>query len=200
MLEVQHPDCDVKAVQQSGRKVFSASSKSDFGRFLIVLMGLEKWTGKVPEYNNPSLYKQTGSTYGEQLEVLSLTMKDKVYNDADWFVNTDYMLDILDYWHSSERIEQWIHDCGYTPVPELVKDFCRLVAETNQTYYNKIQMCFDAVDKILHGTNSVIDLDFLQVVICHSKLLHMSKQNHQTVKLFTEHPTRTQDFNRLFDL
>ena len=58
-------------------------------------MGLKKWIGNVPDYNDPVVYKQFGQTYGEQLEILSVTLKDKTQSDSDWYVDCDYKLDII---------------------------------------------------------------------------------------------------------
>ena len=97
LYQKKHPECDVYLEQASGNKVACSTSTTYFGRYLIILMGLSKWVGDVPKYNDAVLYNQHGQTYGEQLETLSVTLLDKTQSDSGWYMDCDYKLDIVDY-------------------------------------------------------------------------------------------------------
>ena len=93
--KVRHPAIDINKEKAEGNTVISSSSFSTFGRLLIILMGLKKWTNAVPEFNSPVLFRQDGDSIQEQLEVLSNTLLDKVISDNGWFTDVDYVLILL---------------------------------------------------------------------------------------------------------
>lgn len=199
LVTVQHPICHVHAERQQGNFVIASTSESDFGRFLILAMGLNKWNQQIPDYNDSVVYKQYGTNYGDQLEILSLTLKEKVYQAHDWFVDADSVLEILDYWHSPHRLSQNIRDCGLSPIPSKVLEFAQKVSESNQCYFDYVRTCFDTVAKVLAKEESQeCVLDFFQTAICHAKLLHDLDISHKTVKLFDGPPSRINTFTRCF--
>lgn len=197
---VRHPFCDIACEKTENNQVLSSTSQSDFGRFLTLLMGLNKWTGALPAYNTPVIFNQQGQTYGEQLEILSVTLSDKVYSDADWYMDADYLLEILDYWYDYDGLVKIINQCNLTALPDRVEDFSGMVAKSNEIYFNSVKSCFDVVDKIQKNIEEPIDLDFWQVAVCHAKLLHDLNLSHQMVKLFRHPPKHTSDFMEIFNL
>lgn len=199
LYKVNHPDCDVRYEQNNGNRVISTSSRSMFGRLLILLMGLKKWVGNEPGLDRAVSYKQYGDTYGEQLEILSLTIRDKVKSDADWFLDADCVLDIVDYWNSTPNIVSWIEQCGFTPDETRVKHFCQQVASINQTYYDRITVCTNIVNDVIEGKNYSFDLSFYEVAMCHAMLLDHYNKSHCDVKLLVTHPTNTQQFWSIFN-
>jgi hypothetical protein len=195
---VKHPDCNITSEKSLGNTVISSSSQSHFGRFLILLMGLKKWTKAVPALDHEVTYKQYGKTYGDQLEILSLTLRDKVQTESEWFLDADYVLDVVDFWQNPDEIVKWLTQCGFTPVVELVHKFCKLVSESNQQYYNDIVKCVQVVDDVVKNKISTVDLTFYETAVCHALLLIHFKRSHVDVKLFQEHPTNTQHFIDIF--
>jgi hypothetical protein len=195
---IKHPKCDIAQEKKLGNSVISASSFSDFGRYLILLMGLKKWNNKQPEYNHQVTYKQQGDTYGEQLEILSLTLQDKVKLDTDWFVNADYVLDITEYWHNPHGVAEWLTSCGFTPNLDQVKYFCQQVVKTNQVYYNTISKCVEIVDAVTANINQVVDLSFYEIAMCHSMLLSRYKKSHTKIQLLKTPPSSTRDLANIF--
>ena len=200
IVKVKHPHCDIDAEQKKGNIVLSSTSLSEFGRYLALLMGLKKWNKKIPQMDNPSVYKQYGQGFGSQLEILSLTLNDKVNKEQDWFTNADYNFEILDYWQNTDNITNTMKQCGLTPMDNEVKKFSNCVAETNIDYYNEISQCFHIVNLILNGIAKTIDLNFYQCAVVHGQLLKRLGAGHTTVKLFLEKPTSTNNFIQAFKL
>lgn len=197
LYQVKHPDINVKQEQLSN-VVVSSTSQSIPGRLLILLMGLEKHNNSRPEFNNPIVYKQTGKTFGEQLEILSLTLKDKVTNNSEWLMDTDYQLDIMDFWHNPSKIEIFLGKCGFTPMFNRVYEFCKLVADTNSKYFDNIQKCVTLVQDVINNKHYNIDLTFYQTAMCHMLLLQQTEKSHIDIKLLTQQPTSTADFIEIF--
>jgi hypothetical protein len=168
------------------------------GRFLILLMALKKWNNDEPEYNHQAVYKQHGSTYGEQLEILSLTLLDKVKLDSDWFVDTHYVLDVLDYWNNVSNVVDWLRNIGLTPIPDRVDIFCQQVAKTNQHYYNIINKCADIVKDTVLGKDYNINLSFYEVAVCHAMLLNHYNKPHTETKLLLTSPTHIHNLRNIF--
>lgn len=199
LYKVKHPDCNIPYEKNSGNKVVSASSQSAFGRLLILLMGLKKWIKDEPELDRAVSYKQYGDTYGEQLEIISLTIRDKVKSNDDWFLDANCVLDIVDYWNNIPNVVSWIKQCGFTPDEQRVNYFCRQVASINQAYYDKISFCTNVVNDVINGKNYSLDLSFYEVAMCHAMLLERYKKSHCDVKLLRSHPTETQQLWSIFN-
>lgn len=196
----RHPHCNIAEERALGNKTLSCTSRSDHGRFMIVLMGLNKWIGNQPQFNFPVTYKQTGSSYGDQLEILSLTLRDKIYRDSDWLLDADQILDVLDYWKDHDAVIQVVTDCGLTPIPQRVREFCSIASNSNQEFLDKVSTCRDVVNWVIEKKDHALSLDFFQVAICHSMLLQNFGVQHQDVLLFQTHPTHTKDFMEIFDV
>ena len=196
----RHPNCDIPAERKLGNRTLACTSRSDFGRFLILLMGLEKSIGSTPKFNSPITYKQEGQTYGDQLESLSLTLRDKVYSERDWLMDADMCLDVLDYWQSPASICQLLSDCGLTPVINRVHEYCHLVSASNQRFFDKIATCRNVVDHVFNKADLQIELDFWQVAVCHAMLLHRSRMSHEDVLIFDRHPMHTRNFMEIFNV
>lgn len=198
LYQVSHPECNVNEERNRKNLVASSSSRTPFGKLLILLMGLKKWTKDVPEFNNPVTYKQQGNTYGEQLEILSLDLQGKVNSTDDWFLDADIVLDIVDFWHNPLNVADFISKCNLTPDLDRVDNFCQLVASSNQEYFNSIKQCIDIVDAVIQQNNQTIDLSFYEVAICHSLLLTHYGCSHIDTKILKEHPTNTKNLIELF--
>jgi hypothetical protein len=198
LFEIRHPYCDVETEKKLGNFVISASSSSIVGRYLILLMGLKKWNNDEPNFDHEAVYKQHGNSYGEQLEILSLTMKDKVESDSDWYIDADQTLDILDYWHSAINVSAWLRRCGFIPLEDQVSRFCYEVAQSNQIYYDKINVCVDIVNDVISQQIKPINLSFFEIAVCHGMLLQHYSKPHNEVKLLTCHPSSTQDLVEAF--
>ena len=191
LFQLKHPECNVSAEQASGNKVSCSTSTTWFGRYLILLMGLKKWVGDVPDYNDPIVYKQHGQTYGEQLEILSVTLKDKILSDSDWYVDCDYKLDIVDYWQHPEHVSAWLAQLGFTPIHRRVEEFCKLVSASNQLYYDTVLKCQQIVDDVILKKVREINLSFYETAMCHSMLLRHYNVSHIDLKLLHAPPTST---------
>ena len=191
LFRLKHPKCDVSAEQNSGNKVACSTSITYFGRYLVLLMGLKKWIGNVPDYNDPVVYKQFGQTYGEQLEILSVTLKDKTQSDSDWYVDCDYKLDIVDYWLNPAHVSVWLTNLGFVPVQSRVEKFCKLVAASNQPYYDSVTKCQQIVTDTICKKVRDIDLSFYETAMCHSMLLRHYYLSHIDLKLLYGPPTST---------
>lgn len=198
MFDVQHPHCDVQLERQRGNKVVCSGSRLDFGKFLVLTMGLSKWEKKIPQIHAPAVYKQQGSSYGEQLEILSLTLRDKVYSDKDWYVDTDVILDVMHYWNDHDAIRQTIRDCGFTPIDDKIDEFCESVTQANQIYYDDISVCFSVVDDVIQQNQTQISLSFWQMAVCYAKLLNYFQKDHRNIRLLNNHPTSTQNLIEIF--
>ena len=197
LYQIKHPYVDVKHEQQNNI-VVSSTSLSITGRLLVLLMGLSKYNNAEPEFDNPVIYKQTGSTFGEQLEILSLTLRDKITRNSDWLLDTDYQLDITDFWYNPDAVELFLVKCGLTPIPDRVITFCNLVTTTNSKYFNTIQKCVTLVHDVINNKQYDIDLTFYETAMCHMLLLLQTEKSHIDIKLLTHQPTSTADFIEIF--
>lgn len=191
LFRLKHPDCNVSAEKAQGNKVASSTATTCFGRYLILLMGLKKWVRAEPNYDDPVVYKQFGKSYGEQLEILSITLRDKIQSDLDWYVNCDYKLDIVDYWQNPEHVSAWLAHLGLSPVHKKVEKFCKLVASANQLYYDSVVKCQQIVDDVVLKKEREIKLSFYETAMCHSMLLQHYNISHVDSKLLPEPPTST---------
>jgi len=191
LFRLKHPECNVSAEQASGNKVACSTSMTYFGRYLILLMGLKKWIGDVPDHNDPVVYKQLGQTYGEQLEILSVTLKDKIQSDSDWYVDCDYKLDIVDYWQTPENVFIWLKNLGFTPLRNRVEEFCKLAAGSNQLFYDSVTKCQQVVHSVVSKKAHEINLSFYETAMCHSMLLEHYNVSHVDCKLLHAPPTNT---------
>lgn len=191
LYKLRHPECNVSVEQALGNKVACATSTTYFGRYLILLMGLKKWVGDVPDYNDPVVYKQPGQTYGEQLEILSVTLRDKTQSDQDWYTDCDYKLDIVDYWQNPVHVSAWLAHLGFTPVQKRVEEFCKLASATNQLYYDSVVKCQQIVDDVVLKKVREITLSFYETAMCHSMLLRHYSVSHVELKLLHVPPTNT---------
>jgi hypothetical protein len=199
LFNIRHPECDIAQEKTLGNTVASSTSKSIFGKLLILLMGLTKWVNDEPTFGCPVVYKQIGETYGEQLEILSITIMDKIKNDNDWLVDADCVLDIVNYWNNIPDIVNWLKNCGFTPVNDRVVYFCNQIAKSNQMYYDRISKCNNIVNDIITTDNDYqIDLSFYEVAMCHAMLLDYYNRSHVELKLLISHPTRIQSLREIF--
>ena len=191
LYQLKHPECNVSEEQAAGNKVACSTSMSHFGRYLILLMGLKKWIGSVPDYNDSVVYKQLGQTYGEQLEILSVTLRDKIQSDLDWYVDSDYALDIVDYWSNPAHVLKWIEQLGFSPVHDRVEEFCKIVSTSNQTFYDSVAKCQKIVDDVILKNVRDINLSFYETAMCHSMLLMRYNVSHIDLKLLHAPPIST---------
>ncbi len=186
--KVRHPAIDINKEKAEGNTVISSSSFSTFGRLLIILMGLKKWTDAVPEFNSPVLLRQDGDSKQEQLEVLSNTLLDKVISDNGWFTDVDHVLDIVDFFKRPSQVSEFLARCGLHPIENRVENFCQLVAESNQEYVDTVENCAKITTDILDGKEYSVDLSFFEAAMCHMMLMQ------RTGKRFYEQPRRLQHF------
>ena len=198
LYRIQHPDIDIDQERRAGNTVISSTSFSKRGRLLIILMGLLKYLGNEPKFNNPVVYKQHGLSFGEQLEILSVTLKDKVLSDHSWHVDTDHQLDITDFWSNPDAVEKFLIDCNLTPVRNLVVRFCDKVTETNAKYFNTIEKCVTLVQAVINNTQYKVDLTFYEAAMCHMLLLCHTGKLHTDIKLMHYLPTSSNDFIEIF--
>jgi len=198
LYQIKHPNIDVNYEQQNNNIVVSSTSLTVYGRLLILLMGLLKYNKKLPEFNAPMFFKQTGDTYGEQIEILSLTLKDKIQHTTDWFLDANYHLDIMDFWYNTSNVEKFLVNCGFTPMPKKIEKFCDAVVYTNSKYFDIIQKCVTLVHDVINNKQYNIDLTFYETAMCHMLLLLQTEKSHVDIKLLTCHPTSTADFIEIF--
>jgi hypothetical protein len=197
--QVKHPDIDMVKERAAGNTIISSSSFSTFGRLLIILMGLKKWKKAIPEFNKPVILRQDGVTIQEQIEVLSNTLLDKVHQSEGWFADADHVLDITSFWNSPAAVSLFLKECGLHPVDEKVEDFCHIVAESNQEYFNTIEKCVKISTDVTDGKEYAVDLDFFETAMCH--MLVMQKTNkrfYEQPRRLKFFPTNTVDYIKLF--
>jgi hypothetical protein len=199
VYQVKHPYINIEQERKHNNIVISSSSKSVFGRLLILLMGLLKSNAQTtPEFNTPIVYKQNGTMFGEQLEILSLTLKDKISKEADWYTDVDYQLDVVDFWTNPLGIEKFLLDCNLTPIPVRVLEFCQKVRETNAVYFDTVKKCVTITQDVINNQEYNIDLTFYEAAMCHMLLLQHFDKSHQEIKLVQCTPTNTTSFIQIF--
>jgi hypothetical protein len=175
--------------------LISSTSNSDFGKLLILLMSLAKHSKKIPDFNNPLMLKQGSGSFGKQVEILSLTIRDKLEKRNDWFLNSDNIFDILWYWENVEDIVIFLKKLNLTPIENKVIEFANMVATSNQMYYNNIKHCFELVDDIVSSRDINLDLSFFDTTLVHMLLLkHIKAFDYRQIKLLVHSPKSTQDF------
>jgi len=195
---VDHPLCDILTRRDQGYTVLSSSSRSLQGRLLIITMGLAKWFGRMPEYNQPSLYKQGTGSYGEQLEILAVTLKDKIVSDQDWFLDADIVLDIMSFWTNSKDIVESLYQMGLTPDEQKVETFCHQVMVTNQIYFDTVEKTFEVVEQVINNESVDIELSFLQEAMTCALLMIKNNALHDQTKILLSKPTSTKHFRQIF--
>lgn len=200
IIHVKHPDCNIDSELKANNTVVSSTSSSLYGRYMILLMGLKKWNSKVPDFNDPSIYSQDGSNFGEQLEILALTLVEKINQKQDWFENACHKIEILDYWNNVDNLYNTIKSCGLSPDYNKIKHFSKLVCNANGAYYNKIKECYKVVELVKEKRKQKISLDFFQSAVCYGLLLQTTKVNHKEVKLINQMPNSTENFIKSFNL
>jgi hypothetical protein len=200
LFQLKHPQCDIDTEQQSGNIIACSTATSCFSRHLVLLMGLKKWIGATPDLDCPVTYKQYGQTYGEQLEIISLTLRDKVMLDSDWYLDADHVLDITKFWNNHSSVIKWLSACGFTPDQDRVIKFCNSISHANQYYYDVVARCFDIVKDVVKGKIYPIELSFYETAICHSLLLQHYGKSHVEVKLLNGAPISTKSFIEVFDV
>lgn len=198
LYKIKHPNVNIVQEQKHNNIVVSSTATNITGRLLVLLMGLMKYNNSDPTFNNPIVYKQTGNTFGEQLEILSLTLKDKVTNDSDWLMDTNHQLDIMSFWNNVSDVNLFLINCGFTPLPDKVKDFCNKVVFTNSKYFDSIQKCVTIAQDVINNLQYDIDLTFYEAAMCHMLLLCETKKSHIEIKLLPSQPTSTTDFIEIF--
>jgi hypothetical protein len=199
VYQVKHPYIDIEQERKHNNIVISSSSKSVFGRLLILLMGLLKSNVQTtPGFNAPVVYKQNGTLFGEQLEILSLTLKDKISKEADWYTDVDYQLDVMDFWTNPQGIEKFLLDCNLTPIPVRVLEFCQKVREINAVYFDTVKKCVTITQDVINNKEYNIDLTFYEAAMCHMLLLQHFNKTHNEVKLVQCMPTNTASFIQIF--
>lgn len=199
LYQVKHPYIDIEKERNRNNIVISSTSTSVSGRLLILLMGLLKSNAQTaPVFNEPVVYKQDGTLFGEQLEILSLTLKDKISQETDWYTDADFQLDIIDFWTNCQGIEKFLLDCGLTPMPVRILEFCQKVMETNAEYFDTIQKCVTIAHDVIHNQEYDIELTFYEAAMCHMLLLQHSNKTHQEIKLLQSMPNNTASFIKIF--
>lgn len=199
LFKIRHPHCDISEEKSHGNTVIAASSNNEFGRFLILLMGLNKEQNDEPKVNHAIKYNQFGSSYGEELEILSLTLFDKVRSNTTWLTDADNVLDIMSYWNNQNAVLEWLRDCGFTPDNNKVLSFCERVVETNRVYFDQITKCSNIVNDVMCGNvDYLVDLSFFQTAVCYAMLLRQTNKRHYELKLLQSHPTSIGQFKDIF--
>jgi hypothetical protein len=194
---VRHPMVDMDHERKIGNTIISSTSMTTHGRLLILLMGMIKNYKCCPEFNSPVFYNQGNGTFGEQIEVLSYTLQTKV-NHGQWFHDTDVVLDILNFWIDPDAVIKFIHDCGLTPNNLKVLEFCKLVTETNQEYFDTMQKCIKITNDVVDQQSYDINLNFFETAMCHSMLLEKTSKHYQDLLLLKSAPQSTDNFIEIF--
>lgn len=195
---IKHPIINITRERKLGNKIISSSSFSTAGRMLILLMGMIKTEGRCPEFNSPLFYNQGVGSFGEQIEVLSYTLLNKVCDDASWNLEVDYVLDILNFWYDPESVIKFLQDCDLTPDNSKVFEFCKLVSENNQEYFDTIQKCLKIRDDVINNYVCDIKLNFFETAMCHMLLLEQTSKDYRNILLLKSSPTSTANFIEIF--
>jgi hypothetical protein len=150
---IKHPNIDIEYERSIGNKLIYSTSESIFGKLLILMMGLYKFNNQLPEFNKPFLYKQGTGNYGEQIEILSLTLMDKIdlMNQE-----SDIIFDIMWFWEDLNKIEKFLIDCGLTPDKLKIQRFVKQVKKQTKN--------------ILIGLKNVLQLPMMCYIIKTTKL------------------------------
>ena len=80
---------------------------------------------------------------------------------------------------------------GFTPVPERVEEFSKLVSASNQSYYDIVIQCQHTVDDVILRKVREVNLSFYETAMCHSMLLRHYNISHIDLKLLHATPTST---------
>jgi len=200
-VTLSHPIIDIAKENELGNTVVSSTSHSNFGKILILHMGIYKISSieevsEITEKNYSFFGKNILSThsYGEKLEILSKTIRDKLTNNGDWFTDVTPNLDILSFWNNTSAVVRFIEECGLAPDYTKVTKFCNLVVETNKKYYNDVMRWDAIVNLIIANNRQPLNLSFHDTVMIHSMLLTKMNLCHRDVKLLHILPTSTDDF------
>jgi hypothetical protein len=200
--KICHPYIDIDSENKSGNIIVSSTSESDFGKLLIILMGLQKWTNKIPDTMAPVNFNQilqgSENTFGDQIEILSLTIRDDITTYANWLTTGVKVFDIMWIWEDPGRIVEFLKSLNLTTIDDKVIKMCNDIRDANQQYFNEIKKCFDICDNICNNISHNIELNFLSEAVIHMLVLrHLKITDYNSVKLLKEKPTNTSDFIKL---
>lgn len=194
---IEHPIIDLDYERHQGNTVVSSSSRSYFGRLLILFMSFGKWFKQYPELDRPLEFNQGNGPYGNQIEVLAITIADEINSIDRWYLDADYVLDILDFWQSPDQVINFLNKCGFQAENKLVKEFCSQVAETNQNYFDAVDKCHKIVDDVINSKVYPISLTFFEVAVCYALLMLKFNLNASSRKVLLEPPVSTLDFKKI---
>lgn len=195
---VKHPEINISTERELGNFVISSSSRSEFGKLLILFMSYGKWYKHYPDFNAPINFNQGTGTYGEQIEILGRTVADVIKSDKDWFLEVDYVFDIMHFWNNTQGVVEFLKICNLTPELQAVEDFCNQVKISNETYFNSVKKCYVVAECVLKDVDQLVDLTFFEVAVCYALLLINYKHIRQP-KVPQEIPKSTVDFKKLFE-
>lgn len=192
---IKHPVCDIEYEKSIGNIVLSSTSYSKFGKLLILLMA------DLKNKQEFFVYDKTNSLgYFEQIEIISLTLRDMINSNDEWLLNATYSLDIIDFWKNPDNIFNVLSSCNLTPNKNLIIEFTKKVVHTNQVYYDNISKCFQIADKIKSKIIEEINLSFCEACICFSLILdYYNIQSLKDIKLLKKYPKSTKDFIEIFN-
>jgi len=200
--KICHPYIDIESENKLGNIIVSSTSESDFGKLLIILMGLQKWTNKIPDASVPVNFNQilqgSENTFGDQIEILSQTIRDDITTQANWLTTGAKVFDVMWIWEDSGCIVEFLKSLNLTTIDDKVNKMCNDIRDTNQQYFNEIKKCFDICDNICNNISQDIELNFFSTAVVHMLLLKKLKIHDYTeVKLLQKQPRVTRDFKKL---
>lgn len=195
---VDHPQCNMQTRRDESYTVIASSSHSLQGRLLILLMGLSKWSKTIPDYNKPFMYNQGSGSYGEQLEILGLTLKDKIISEQCWFLDADIVLDIMSFWTNTKDVVYFLLQMGLTPDEQKVEAFCAEVRSTNQDYFDTVEKTCKVAEQVINNESVKIELSFFQEAMTYALLMNKYNIPLKQTKILMDKPTSTEHFRYIF--
>jgi hypothetical protein len=195
---LKHPEIDIVKEKEQGNIVISSTSSSFFGKLLINVMRNKKSIGQVPEFNLSVSYNQGNGTYGEQVSLLAHNLNEPSSKSDRWTDDVDYYLDVLSFWNNTQAVINFLQNCGVTPIPDRVKLFSKLVAETNQEYFDFVENCAKLATDVMNDQVYEINISFFELANCYAFLLNKTGKKFNETDLLKKEPTSTLDLIKIF--
>jgi len=193
--KISHPTVDIE--KEINNVIVSSSSNTEFGRLLALYMGIAKWSKQLPDFNVPTTFNQGTGSFGNQIEILSTTLSNKLDAPIGWFLNADYVFDILWYWEDPGKIVDFLKLIGLSPIENRVIEFTKLVTDSNQMYFDLIKNYYDTVEDICNQKDKKIDLTFFDTAIVHMLYLKRKQLHINDVDLLVQQPKSTLEFRNI---
>lgn len=174
-------------------------ANDSFGRILILAMAAGKTKNK--KLPPDDLYYDYSNclSLGDQLEKIAFSLRDDILTDFLGFHGhryPNYSIDVLWFYHNDyQKIINVIVECGWTPKPEKVKEFCRLVLDFNKKYYKMLDNIINTYNQVIDRNTTECYLNFYEAAAIIGLIAaEYNLDTPEKMKLFESIPTNTKEF------